>query len=108
MRFAQREFEKVGKYYMNDRQINIINRILYYMIAPLLVLEFILSDLKIITFTKLLYGISIAVFLVFCAISLVYKRQHPDYEFKANVMYTRILFAVVLLECFYASGFFSW
>ena len=93
---------------MNEKTMNLINKILYYVIAPILILEFILTDLHIISFTKILFIASVAVLLILCAISFFYKKQHPDYEFKANEMYTRILFAIIFLECFYSAGFFKW
>lgn len=93
---------------MNEKTMNLINKILYYIVAPILILEFILTDLKIISFTKVLFIASVAVLLILCAISFLYKRKHQDYEFKVNEMYTRILFAIVLLECFYSAGFFKW
>lgn len=76
---------------MNEKTMNLINKILYYVIAPILILEFILTDLHIISFTKILFIASVVVLLILCAISFFYKKQHPDYEFKANEMYTRIL-----------------
>ena len=75
---------------MNEKTMNLINKILYYVIAPILILEFILTDLHIISFTKILFIASVVVLLILCAISFFYKKQHPDYEFKANEMYTRI------------------
>ena len=39
---------------MNEKTMNLINKILYYVIAPILILEFILTDLHIISFTKIL------------------------------------------------------
>lgn len=93
---------------MNENTMNLINKILYYVVAPILILEFILTDLHIISFTKILFIASIAVLLVLCIISFLYKRKNPDYEFKVNEMYTRILFAIILLECFYSAGFFNW
>ena len=35
-------------------------------------------------------------------------RKHPDYEFKVNDLYTKLLFVVILMECFYTAGFFNW
>lgn len=93
---------------MNEKTIDIINKLLYYVIAPILILEFLLADLKILPFTKEIFIVSVVVLLVFCGLSFFYKKKHPDYEFKANEMYTRILVAIVILECFYSAGFFEW
>lgn len=93
---------------MNENTMNLINKILYYVVAPILILEFILTDLQIISFTKILFIASVAVLLILCIISFLYKKKNPDYEFKVNEMYTRILFAIILLECFYSAGFFNW
>ena len=75
---------------MNEKTMNLINKILYYVIAPILILEFILTDLHIISFTKILFIVSVVVLLILCAISFFYKKQHPDYEFKANEMYLQL------------------
>lgn len=93
---------------MNEKTMNLINKILYYIVAPILILEFILSDMHIISFTKILFIASVVILLVLCAIAFFYKKKHPDYEFKVNEMYTRILFVIILLECFYSAGFFKW
>lgn len=92
---------------MSEKTINIINSILYYVIAPVLVLEFFLSDLGLLPFTKVIFIGSIAVLFVFIAMTYVYKRQHPDYEFKANELYTKIIFLLILFECFYYVGIFK-
>ena len=54
---------------MNEKTMNLINKILYYVIAPILILEFILTDLHIISFTKILFIASVVVLLILCAIS---------------------------------------
>lgn len=91
---------------INDAVMDKLNQILYYVVVPVMILQFILSDFHVITFTKELFMISVIVFFLLVGISLVYKKKNPEYEFKVNVMYTRILFVVVLMECFYYSGFF--
>ena len=58
---------------MNEKTMNLINKILYYVIAPILILEFILTDLHIISFTKILFIASVVVLLILCAISFFYK-----------------------------------
>ena len=60
---------------MNEKTMNLINKILYYVIAPILILEFILTDLHIISFTKILFIASVVVLLILCAISFFYKKQ---------------------------------
>lgn len=93
---------------MTEKSMNIINIILYYVVAPLLVLEFILSDLGIIKYTVMLFAVSAGVLIVLAGISYFYKRKHPDYEFKANDLYTKIVFLIILMECLYTAGFFKW
>ena len=46
---------------MNEKTMNLINKILYYVIAPILILEFILTDLHIISFTKILFIASVEI-----------------------------------------------
>lgn len=91
---------------MNHKNMDKLNRLLYYLVIPVMILEFILSDFKIITFTRALFVLSLVIFLILIGISMLYKKKNPDYEFKVNVMYTRVLFVIVLMECFYYSGFF--
>lgn len=92
---------------MNEKTMNIINCILYYVIAPALFLEFVLSDFGIIAFTTVLYITSIIVVLIFVGVAFFYKKQNPKYDFKPNDMYTKIMFLLVLMECFHFSGFFN-
>ena len=93
---------------MNDKMMDKINIVLYYVVAPILVLEFLLTDLGIITFTVPLFVVSAVVLLALIAVVYIYKRKHPDYEFKANDLYTKLLVVVILIECFYTAGFFNW
>ena len=93
---------------MNNKTMDIINIVLYYVVAPILVLEFILSDIGLLKFTGAIFIVSLVILLVLIAITVVYKRKHPDYDFKANDLYTKILFVIILMECFYTAGFFNW
>ena len=88
--------------------MDIINIVLYYVVAPMLVLEFILSDIGLLKFTGAIFIVSLVILLVLIAITVLYKRKHPDYDFKANDLYTKILFVIILMECFYTAGFFNW
>ena len=88
--------------------MDLINTILYYVVAPILVLEFILSDIGLLKFTGAIFIVSLVILLVLIAITVLYKRKHPDYDFKANDLYTKILFVIILMECFYTAGFFNW
>ena len=87
--------------------MDIINIVLYYVVAPILVLEFILSDIGLLKFTGAIFIVSLVILLVLIAITVLYKRKHPDYDFKANDLYTKILFVIILMECFYTAGFFN-
>ena len=93
---------------MNNKTMDIINIVLYYVVAPILVLEFILSDIGLLKFTGAIFIVSLVILLVLIAIAVLYKRKHPDYDFKANDLYTKILFVIILMECFYTAGFFNW
>lgn len=93
---------------MNNKTMDIINIVLYYVVAPILVLEFILSDIGLLKFTGAIFIVSLVILLVLIAITVLYKRKHPDYDFKANDLYTKILFVIILMECFYTAGFFNW
>lgn len=66
---------------MNDKIMDKINIILYYVVAPVLVLEFLLTDLGIIAFTIPLFAGSALVLLALIAVSFFYKRKHPEYDF---------------------------
>ena len=92
---------------MNDKMMDKINIALYYVVAPILVLEFLLTDLGIIEFTVPLFVVSVVVLLVLIGIVFFYKRKYPEYEFKANDLYTKLLVIVILIECFYTAGFFN-
>ena len=93
---------------MNNKTMDIINIVLYYVVAPILVLEFILSDIGLLKFTGAIFIVSLVILLVLIAITVLYKRKHPDYDFKANDLYTKILVVIILMECLYTAGFFNW
>ena len=58
---------------MNDKIMDKINIILYYVVAPVLVLEFLLTDLGIIAFTIPLFAGSALVLLALIAVSFFIK-----------------------------------
>ncbi len=93
---------------MDDIIMDRINMILYYILAPLLVVELFLSDLNIIPFTWALFLITLAVLIVFMVLASRYKKNNPDYDYHVPTMYTRILVVIILIECFYTAGFYNW
>lgn len=62
-----------------------INIILYYVVAPVLVLEFLLTDLGIIAFTIPLFAGSALVLLALIAVSFFYKRKHRNMILKLMI-----------------------
>lgn len=92
---------------MSKKAADIANILLYYVVAPILVLEFLLSDLGVLTFTRVIYVVSIAVLVVLIGVVLVYKKKNPDYDFKANDLYTKILVLILIFECLWSGGIFN-
>lgn len=92
---------------MSKKTADIANILLYYVVAPILVMEFLLSDLGLLTFTWVIYAVSIAVLAVLIGIVFVYKKKNPEYDFKANDLYTKLLVLVLIFECLWSAGIFN-
>jgi len=86
---------------MNEKNINLCNRLLYYLIAPCLLLYFVMIDMGKITpsFTMLLiFGMGIVVSV---AIPMIYKKKNTEYKFNISSKYANIMAMLVIFELSY-------
>ncbi|WP_026888127.1 hypothetical protein [Clostridium beijerinckii] len=86
---------------MNEKHITLCNKLLYYLVAPGLLLYFISIDSGIITssFSVLaIFGLSI---LLGVGIPMIYKRKNPEYKFNISSKYANAMAILVILELTY-------
>lgn len=83
---------------MKEQQVTSANKFLYYIVAPCLLVYFILIDMSIIKCTFTILSIfSLAIIIVIC-INLIYKKKDSDYKFEVNNKYAKIMMMLVLFE----------
>lgn len=86
---------------MNEKYINLCNGLLYYLIAPCLLLYFITIDMGLInrSFAMLLiFGVFIVLGI---GLPMLYKKKNTNYRFEVNNLYAKIMSALVIWELAY-------
>ena len=83
---------------MSQKYITTSNKILYYLVAPCLLLYFVLIDIGVIkcTITGLLI-FSIAI-ITGGVINMLYKRKNSNYKFEVNSYYGKVMMILVFFE----------
>jgi len=86
---------------MNEKYITLCNKLLYYLIAPCLLLYFVMIDAGFIipSFSALLiFGTCIVLGV---AIPMGYKKKNAEYKFNLSSKYANIMAVLVIVELSY-------
>ena len=86
---------------MNEKHITLCNQLLYYLIAPGLLLYFVMIDIGFInsSFVMLvLFGILIVLGV---GIPMIYKKKNTEYKFNVSSKYANIMAVLVIFELSY-------
>ena len=86
---------------MNEKYITLCNKLLYYLIAPCLLLYFVMIDAGFImpSFSALLvFGTCIVLGV---AIPMRYKKKNAEYKFNLSSKYGNIMAVLVIVELSY-------
>lgn len=86
---------------MNEKYITLCNKLLYYLIAPCLLLYFVMIDAGFIipSFSALLiFGTCIVLGV---AIPMIYKKKNAEYKFNLSSKYANIMAVLVIVELSY-------
>lgn len=83
---------------MNEKYITTSNKILYYLVAPSLLLYFILIDIGVLKCT--IIGLSIFSVLIIIGIfnNILYKKKNSNYKFNVNEKYGKVMMILVFFE----------
>ena len=86
---------------MNEKYVTLCNKLLYYLVAPGLLLYFVMIDIG---FLSSSFGI-LVVFGVFIilgvAIPMIYKKKNTEYKFNVSSKYANIMAVLVIFELSY-------
>ena len=86
---------------MNEKYITLCNKLLYYLIAPGLLLYFVMIDIGFLTPSfgmLLIFGIAIVLGV---AIPMIYKKKNAEYKFNVSSKYANIMAVLVIFELSY-------
>ncbi len=86
---------------MNEKYITLCNKLLYYLIAPCLLLYFVMIDAGFIipSFSALLiFGTCIVLGV---SIPMIYKKKNAEYKFNLSSKYANIMAVLVIVELSY-------
>lgn len=86
---------------MNEKYITLCNGLLYYLIAPCLLLYFFMIDMRLIApsfIILLVFGILI---IIGVSIPMIYKKSNDNYSFNVNSLYGKIMSILVIFELSY-------
>lgn len=86
---------------MNERYITLSNKLVYYFIAPCLLLYFIAIDSGIITSSFGVLAVFGVAILLGVGIPAIYKKKNPDYKFNISSKYANAMAILVILELTY-------
>lgn len=83
---------------MNGKYVTVSNKILYYGVAPSLLLYFILIDMKIIQCTILGLSVFSIAIIAGVTINLFYKKKNNKYKFQVNESYGKAMMILIFFE----------
>lgn len=87
---------------MTEKQINLSNKVLYYLVSPCLLCYFILIDVGIVKCSLLILGIFALLIVIGIINILKFRKVDPNYKFIINDKYGKVMFILVLLELSYS------
>ena len=86
---------------MNEKHVTLCNKLLYYLIAPGLLLYFVMIDMGVLTSSfgmLLVFGIAIVLGV---GIPMSYKKKNTEYKFNISNKYANIMAVLVIFELSY-------
>ena len=83
---------------MKEKQVTLINKILYYVLTPCLLLYFLLIDMNIMKCTFSVLSIFSLGIIIGVSINIMYKKKKVDYKFEINSKYAKVMMLLVFLE----------
>lgn len=86
---------------MNEKNVTLSNRLLYYLIAPGLLLYFVMIDAGFLTPSFLPLAMFGAIIIMCVAIHLLYKKKNVEYKFDVNKLYANAMALLVIWELSY-------
>lgn len=83
---------------MSEKYITINNKILYYLVAPCLLLYFVLIDIGVIECTITGLSIFFIAIILGVVINMLYKKKNSNYKFEINLYYGKVMMILVFFE----------
>ena len=86
---------------MNEKYVTLCNKLLYYLVAPGLLLYFVMIDMGFLSSSfgiLLVFGIFI---ILGVAIPMIYKKKNTEYKFNVSSKYANIMAILVIFELSY-------
>ena len=83
---------------MKEKEVTVINKILYYAVAPCLLLYFLLIDMSIIKCKISVLVVFFLAIIIGVSINIIYKKKKSDYKFDINEKYAKAMMILVFLE----------
>jgi prepilin signal peptidase PulO-like enzyme (type II secretory pathway) len=86
---------------MNEKYVTICNGLLYYLIAPCLLLYFITIDMGLTSCSLTILAVFGMLIVIGAAIPMIYKKKNAYYKFDVNNMYSKVMSVLVIWELAY-------
>ncbi len=86
---------------MNEKNVTLCNKLLYYLIAPCLLIYFVMIDMGFLTSSLnilVIFGICI---ILGVTIPMLYKKNNKEYKFTVSSSYGKIMAILVIFELSY-------
>lgn len=83
---------------MKEKEVTVINKALYYVVAPCLLLYFLLIDMSIIKCKFSVLAVFSIAIIIGVSTNIIYKKKKSDYKFHINEKYAKAMMILVFLE----------
>lgn len=86
---------------MNEKNITLCNKLLYYIVAPALLLYFVMIDAGFLTPSFGMIAVFGVLIIFGVAIPMIYKKKNTEYKFDVNKLYANAMAVLVIWELSY-------
>lgn len=86
---------------MKEKHVNLCNKLLYYFVAPALLVYFTMIDIGFLTSSFAVLGVFGTLIVLGVAIQMIYKKKNGEYKFEVNRVYANAMAVLVIWELGY-------
>lgn len=86
---------------MDEKKMRLLFHIACYVMAPVILLYYLGTDLKLYRFSPVIFIILLVLLFGIIIIGAIYKKKDPTFEYKINPLYEKIMAVLIIAEVFF-------